>query len=472
MENARSLGRTSLPKHKMRAISRFMADNLLLLGPVLFVIGIFIYLLRTSIYMYYFYILAGVMVFLLSQKLGKHLYLYLVLLMISFSAYLNKPVYNLHYYNDDGLNKLGLHPITIILLTAMILELIILIQNRKFNFDMLFLTGFLTIVVFSIVTLIKRGFNGFPIIITNYLGPILLIVFYNNVKGSLQKEKIQTVLRVFLITAFFIGIFGLAEYFLQWNPLRNVYRMYGWNYQQQVGQYRILTILGHPLDNASYFLSAMAAVSLCVGDRRLKYLALLFFTAAILITGSRSMFALAILMMLFSNNRGCRLEIRELAPKIAAVALVLALFYTPLGNTIVNRMNTVEGVQSTQARVLLVQYFLDNYKNINLRGIGSASESVKLVDSTNSIIILENPWIILFIEVSYLFLIYVVFLFFVLRKTSSRWGIYMLILAISSANSFGVKGDANYEFFFILTANMLYTWFAERAGKEVSLHEQ
>jgi hypothetical protein len=171
----------------------------------------------------------------------------------------------------------------------------------------------------------------------------------------------------------------------------------------------------------------------------------------ILMTGSRSIFAISFLV-LFYNKQFIEKKIFNsktvFIPVLIGLAAYIIVFFTPLGNTLIVRFDTQE--DSIQARMILLDYFMNNIKTFELGGLGAATESRFLVNERNEPIILENPWIILFLEVSYIALFYLVFLAFVVLKGKYQYLFALFILVLTVFNSFGVKSNFNYMLFFLL----------------------
>ena len=91
-------------------------------------------------------------------------------------------------------------------------------------------------------------------------------------------------------------------------------------------------------------------------------------------------------------------------------------------------------------------------------GLGGASENIKIIGRYNTPIILENPWIILFFDVGYFILIYILLLILILCRIEYKVLAITLIFAISGYNSFGVK---IMPIIFILFIN-LWIYFNQR----------
>jgi hypothetical protein len=302
------------------------------------------------------------------------------------------------------------------------------------------------------ITLFLKGTEGIALAIHNYLGPITLFLFFYFEK----KNILPKVNQIILITIWFsvaLGLFGIIEYLMQANPLEGLYREgnIAWYDASSREGYRIKTIIGHPLSNALYFLFAMMLVQLRVKGLKFKYGLMLLFMIDILLTGSRSMFAFAFLVILYNADsfKGDWMKVRQNLIRVVLIGAVLIVtFTTSLGSTFLSRVGGASS--STEARLILWSYFLDHMTSLQVLGLGGATASVTILGSDGNPIILENPWVILFIDVGYLMVFYILLLFFIVRKVSNKYLVLVFILATSGFNSFGVKSNVNYYLFYLL----------------------
>lgn len=86
----------------------------------------------------------------------------------------------------------------------------------------------------------------------------------------------------------------------------------------------------------------------------------------------------------------------------------LVTLSTSLGSTLMSRVGSAS--DSTEARFMLIDYFIKHLSSFQIMGLGGASENIKIIGRYNTPIILENPWIILFFDVGYFILIYILLL--------------------------------------------------------------
>lgn len=421
------------------------------------VIGAFIFLLKTSYYMTFFYFIFGIAAYIFTTRFGKEYYLFLCIPEYFISVYMDKAIYNFEYFGLDGLNIFKLHPITIILLVALFLEFMVLIYEKKLKLNLLAILGVAILIIYSTVTYKNMGQNGMPLLLSNYFEPIMLFTYYYAIRESIDKKRFYNVIKAFLIVAAFVAFYGIIEYLLKFNIFSYFYSDSGWYGPQVTVTYRILTTIGNPLTNAFTFLTCMVVVNLFIKNTALKNFLLILFSLSILATGSRSMFLMAILLMIFNykkvNGKGLG---KEIILKAISIITICILVFSPLGNTFLERLDSQE--ESTEARIILIDYFVNNLKSFKVHGLTYGTRTLENVLKTteNHNVIPENPYILLFIDLSYLSLLYFIYLLFIIIKLDNKSNILVLLLAFGTYNSFSVKGTTNSLFFYILILSILY----------------
>jgi hypothetical protein len=436
-----------------------LIKNLIVFIITFSIVGMFICLLKTEYYMNFFYVILGVAAYIFASKYGKEYYLLLCIPEYFISVYFNQTLYNFEYFGEDGLNTFKLHPITIILLIALLIEFTILVYEKKFKLSVLPILGFSILIIYSVVTYKNMGQKGFPVLISNYFEPIALFTFYYEIRGEIEKTRLKTVINSFIVVSFFIATYGIIEYVTKYNFFSDVYSSADWYMSQGSDGYRIFTTIGHPLNNAFTFLSVMVIVNLFIKKTSLKNFLLIYFSITILATGSRSIFLLSILLIIFNFNKVQMKNIgKDLIFKIIALISVAVLVFSPLGNTFLERLDS--GTESTEARIILINYFVDNLKSFKINGLTYGNSTLQLKTSDNHNVIPENPYILLFIDLSYLSLLYFVYLFLIIKKVDNKISILIMMVALGTYNSFSVKNTVNSLFFFVIILSFLYKYIS------------
>ena len=104
------------------------------------------------------------------------------------------------------------------------------------------------------VTFITKGIGGMSLAIHNYLGIFHFSCFY--CKRQINTKKVNKAIDVMIWCSVLIGLLGVFEYFTKTNIFQNLYSANNatWLDSTYREGYRIKTIIGHPLDNAVFFL--------------------------------------------------------------------------------------------------------------------------------------------------------------------------------------------------------------------------
>ncbi|PFZ34343.1 hypothetical protein [Bacillus wiedmannii] len=427
-----------------------IAINLVL--PLISIIA-FSFLLGTNYYAYIIYLLLGFIFYLLTKFLGWEISFLFIIPILSISLVLTGDFFLLDFYNNNGLNPLKIHPFLLAWLVVFFLFFIENFLAKRIIFDKIFLFCILVLFIFFGVTFITKGIGGMSLAIHNYLGPISFFLFFY-CKQQINMKKVNKAIDVMIGCSVLIGFLGVLEYVTKTNIFQQFYSANNVTWLESTYRegYRIKTIIGHPLDNALFFLFSMIIVQMRVKDNRIKYTLLLLFVIDILLTGSRSIFVISFLVLVY-NEQSLKDGLKKIKQYFITLCIIgvtfLVTLSTSLGSTLMSRVGSAD--DSTEARVMLIDYFIKHLSSFQIMGLGGATENIIIIGRYNTPIFLENPWIILFFDVGYFILIYILLLILILCRIEYKALAIILILALSGYNSFGVKNNANYFLFYLLT---------------------
>jgi hypothetical protein len=391
------------------------------------------------------------------------------------------------------------HPITYIMIPGILVYF--WLQGKQLKGKIRAIPGLRIAIAFMVLfsvgsileTLALRGASGLPTAFENYVGPFLLFLFlilyyFDDEAGYLR------VMRAFVCFILTAALYGIFEYVHGSNFFfKNLYADLYWFQSFEGDSYRISTFLGHPLVNASYFLVALLLVP-ALFKSRLRYLAMLIFIAGIMVTGSRASFVIGIAAVCLFYVLKKDTYIGQLSRFGAIMGLLIVvlvlLFTTPLGQTIVDRFTTAEG--STLVRFISLGYLADSLMNPSLLGNGfggSGDLSASVFHTTDYGF--ENPWLLIILDLGIvLALVYLVIVFYVhlrtirygnIRKDAiSRLYFVSLLscqLTFFMFNSFGTRSTLNYLFWFVAAGVFVHnhdrgeTPGAGRLPDETTLHQ-
>ncbi|MGG0729893.1 hypothetical protein [Bacillus paramycoides] len=435
----------------MKITLKQITINLVL--PLICIIA-FSFLLGTNYYAYFIYLLLGCIFYLLTKFLGREISFLFIIPILSIALILTGDFFLLDFHNNNGLNPLKIHPFVLAWLVVFFLFFIENLLMKKVIFDKVFLLSVLVLFLFFGVTFFVKGMDGMALAIHNYLGPISFFLFFY-CKKQMNMKKVNKAIDVMIWCSVLIGLLGVFEYFTKINIFQQLYSANNATWLESTYRegYRIKTIIGHPLDNAIFFLFSMIIVQMRVKDNnKVKYTLLLLFVIDILLTGSRSIFVISFLVLLY-NEQGFKDGLKKIKQYFITLCIIgvtfLVTLSTSLGSTLMSRVGSAD--DSTEARFMLIDYFIKHLSSFQIMGLGGASENIKIIGRYNTPIILENPWIILFFDVGYFILVYILLLILILCRIEYKVLAIIFILAISGYNSFGVKNNANYFLFYLLT---------------------
>ncbi|OCA87890.1 hypothetical protein A8F94_08640 [Bacillus sp. FJAT-27225] len=418
----------------------------------LFCILLFSILLATSYYGYFLYFVLGIVLFLTTKLIGKELIFYFFIFVLIFALELLGPLFLLDINNNNGLNALKVHPFIFTWIIVFFLYLVEGLVKKRILIDKTIIISLLVLFAFFGITYLNRGISGISLAVHNYLGPISFFLFFYCSK-KVDYKKINSAVLVFISLSALIGVLGIFEFLVQYNIFQGLYKNQGsWFASQFVEGYRIKTIIGHPLNNAIFFLFSMILVQISIRKVKLKFILLLLFTIDILLTGSRSIFIISFIVLLYNEKvftGGWKTAKNFFFTITVLVTTVLITLNTPLGSTFINRAGSAD--DSANARLLLFDYFINNWTSFNLYGLGGATENIQILGKYNTPIILEIPWIMLFFDVGYFILLYILLLVLIIRKVEFKFLVIIFIIALSGFASFGVKSNVNYFLFYLLT---------------------
>lgn len=408
--------------------------------------------LETGFYVYCFYMIIGAFFYILSKSFGREIYFLLLAPILFISVNLLGSFLILDYFDSNGTNPLKLHPVTICWLVIFTLEMLETILSRGLKPDYRIMAGASVIILFLFFTYLKRGTNGIPLAIENYLSPISFYIF-TVVRGGFDIARLKRFMKFIIVIGVIAGLFGMFEYIMQSNFLNTIYfNTSTWYESTFENGYRIKTFIGHPLNNAMLFLFMMILTSIVEKKLFRKNILLLFFLIAIVLTGSRSFAAVGVLVIVFDSGQRFveNKSWREYAVRFLLTgSCALVIFFTPLGSTLTTRL--VSEDISTQPRLVLADYFVKNLAGLSIQGLGASTDNMHLYTEKGQRIILENPWIILFFDMSWLALIYLFFLVSAIKEIDYKLSVLFLVLGLSASNSFGVRSTANYFLYFLIS---------------------
>ncbi|WP_242236342.1 hypothetical protein [Bacillus cereus group sp. BfR-BA-01316] len=434
--------------------------------PLICIIA-FSFLLGTNYYAYFIYLLLGFIFYLLTKFLGRETPFLFIIPVLSIALALTGDFFLLDFYNNNELNPLKIHPFVLAWLVVFFLFFIENLLTKKIIFDKIFLLCILVLFSFFGVTFVVKGMDGLPLAIHNYLGPIAFFLFFY-CKKQVNIKKVNKAVNVMICCSVLIGLLGIFEYFTEINIFQELYSTSNATWLESTYRegYRIKTIIGHPLDNAVFFLFSMIIVQMRVKDNKLKYTLLLLFVIDILLTGSRSIFVISFMVLLYNGQsfKDGSKKIKQYFITVCVMGIAFLLtFNTSLGSTLMSRVGNAG--DSTDARFMLIDYFIKHLFSFQIMGLGGASENIRIIGQYNTPIIPENPWIILFFDVGYFILFYILLLILILCRIEYKILAIIFIFALSGYNSFGVKNNANYFLFYLLT----YGYILAREKKSAAL---
>lgn len=316
-------------------------------------------------------------------------------------------------------------------------------------------------------TFFKRGVQGQPQCLENYLFPF---IFFLNLL-IYPKEEIYNFIKIHITIIVIIACYGILEYIMKDNFLFGY--LYSLSFKSTWHQgfdsykFRITTLIGHPLNNAFYFLFALP-YSLVLFKKPFNLFASLILLLAIITTGSRAGFALALLciFIMYASVTVIASKLMKNIILITVIGLIgyFFLFFTGLGETI--RLRFLTEHHSTQVRIIafqnLIPLALKNF--IFGRGMGTSHESLGEIYGAN--FAFENPWLMLIIDIGFI----LTFIYFILLaipmfkyltnilnfslEKAIWFSLFFTLLMATSYNSFGVRGDQNYSIW--LNVSLLY----------------
>jgi hypothetical protein len=413
---------------------------------------------------YYLFVVLGIILYYISESIGKEIYFIIPIIIISIAAELVGSLFLVDYFNFNGLNPLKIHPFTITWLTIYFIEILrklynielnSIYSNKKIKVDKIKMLGYLLIVVFGIVTLIFRGLNGMPILFECYLGPITFFLYMKDVK--LEHKKVKHIFYILLFYGVFLSLIGNIEYCCMDNPIDFIYSKANWITDDRGEGYRIKTLLGNPLVNASFFLFLTIVTQIYINNI-FKYFLMILFLISIVMTGSRSFMIFGFISIIYNENIFRTFKNKQYNYIYASIITIICICFfivcTPIGRTIITRFYLASN--SVEARLIVIKYFINNITNFNLHGLGSAATELILYNNIHQPIIIEIPWVILFYEVGHFVWLYVLFLgVIVVKLVRYKYFVIIFILSISTFISFGIKMPINYLLYLLLTISIL-----------------
>jgi len=329
------------------------------------------------------------------------------------------------------------------------------------------------IILIIIENFYTRGFQGSITILENYIGPfIFFILIILSVKDEKQIKRIW-INKVFGM-AIILAFFALIEFITHLNPYSTFYSEAGTAYNSYiVTGYRSFTSVGHPLNNALFFLSAMPFVFF-LKTKSQKYFIHLLLLLGIVATGSRLSSVIALSFILFfylylSNVKKWKIIYLVIVFFIFSFSLYFIISYTSLTDFLFSRFANDYG--SSQIRYIAINYFKNNWDKyiFSSIGVGGTRElSSSVLGSEHSF---EIPWLIMLVEMGIIPLIiylsamtlpfyaYLRNRKFFHRLNSAKIVLIsysLMLLSATGYSSVGVKSHFNYLFYGIVAISFIY----------------
>jgi O-antigen ligase len=190
------------------------------------------------------------------------------------------------------------------------------------------------------------------------------------------------IVRVISISGFIISVFGIIEYVTKLNPLVDFYAAARNPLIQKWGDYRIFTLLGHPLVNA-LFLALVATVALAL-FLRLRHVPSLFLlvisSVSLVFTQSRTgiaAMAVGMSMVLLGSPKG---ETRRRALLASGLIIVAIIAFFQIDNPLMQRNGSAEGQGSSELRFAYLEVLPDLMDASSLWGTGPGLSDSALRD--------------------------------------------------------------------------------------------
>ena len=318
-----------------------------------------------------------------------------------------------------------------------------------------------------------RGFQGTITILENYIGPfVLFILIILTVKNEKQIKKVW-INKIFW-AAIILSFFALIEFVTHLNPYSYFYAASGTAYNSYIiTGYRSFTTLGHPLNNALFFLSAMP-FAFFLKTKFQKYFVHLLLLLGIVATGSRlsSVIALGFILYFYfylGNEKKWKIVYVVSMLLVFSLSIYFIISYTSLTDFLFSRFTSDYG--SSQIRYMAINYFKNNWHKyiFSSIGVGGTRElSTSVLGQEHSF---EIPWLIMLVEMGiipltiYLFSIFLPFFAYLKnKKLFNRLNgakivlisYSLMLLTATGYSSFGVKSHLNYLFYGIVAVTLIY----------------
>lgn len=196
------------------------------------------------------------------------------------------------------------------------------------------------------------------------------------------RETAASILWVVIFTGFILSVLGIIEYFLKENPLADFFANASSPLTQKWGDYRIFTLMGHPLVNA-LFLAMSGTIALAVFLRR-RYtpgLVLLVLTGvALIFTQSRTGIAALVVgvsLVLLGSARGQLWRRTMMAITLLAFAIVV---FFQVDNPLIQRNASLEGQGSSELRFAYLEVLPVLMDAASVWGTGAGTSDSALQD--------------------------------------------------------------------------------------------
>jgi hypothetical protein len=226
------------------------------------------------------------------------------------------------------------------------------------------------------------------------------------IKNDLRKNDLNTVLKALLIISCFVACFGIFEFLQKENPIFSSLQTQeslelNAPYYSMIedSPYRIFTLMGHPLRNASLFL---AAILISLAMKRTGVILAVVFLIANLLTFARTSIILAplllFLFLILKKQEG--IGMRFLLLSVSCIILI-GIYLSPLRHGIEGRFGSVDAEGSAVIRIQALEYVKNSLVgNIPDMLIGKGSGKSREISGeyVRSGLSFENPWIMMAID--------------------------------------------------------------------------
>lgn len=240
-----------------------------------------------------------------------------------------------------------------------------LTQIRRIVIEIIIL---IVVLLFNYIYIMSKGghpvvagyFNLFLLPISMFLAIVLGII-----KGDLREADLNTVVKGLLILSCFLACFGIFEFLLKENPILSCLRTkesLEWHASYysmtEDSPYRIFTLMGHPLTNASLFLAAVL-YSLVMKKTWVFLIALFMIANVLTFARTTTVLAPSLLFLFFVLRKEKAIGMRFLLIVVGCL-IVSGIYLSPLKHGVERRFGSADAEGSTMIRVWALAYVKNN----------------------------------------------------------------------------------------------------------------